>query len=247
MGNNIIYFGLVLIILGAIIAALTCGPAMYTQKTFEEFDNECRDLEDQLRAAYDIKASTEEETMQKSNEIDRLQDRLQECYYYRGEVAENMFIGPGIFYSGSILMIIIGTFFIIAGGIYSGLNSFYNKKNKSQIVRGQANQNNFSRIFDNSENSANINSKIAASQPNELCDEFIVEEEIGVVEEVLFDGTYMDEIKEDVFKLIFNNPNISKSEISAALGIDELDVIIIIKDLIDEGRILDTGERFILL
>jgi len=53
-----------------------------------------------------------------------------------------------------------------------------------------------------------------------------------------------DEIKENVFNLLKTDPKISKSEVSNVLSIDELDVELAIKDLIDEGRIKSKEDGF---
>lgn len=53
-----------------------------------------------------------------------------------------------------------------------------------------------------------------------------------------------EEIKDSVFSLLMTDPKISKSEISNVLSIDELDVELAIKDLIDEGRIKSKEDGF---
>ncbi|KYC54786.1 MAG: OB-fold nucleic acid binding domain protein [Candidatus Methanofastidiosum methylothiophilum] len=52
-----------------------------------------------------------------------------------------------------------------------------------------------------------------------------------------YDEIDEDEIKESVYDLVKTDPNISKSEMSNVLSIDELDVELAIKDLVDDGRI----------
>lgn len=52
-----------------------------------------------------------------------------------------------------------------------------------------------------------------------------------------YDDIDEDKIKESVYDLVKTDPNISKSEISNVLSIDELDVELAIKDLVDDGRI----------
>lgn len=52
-----------------------------------------------------------------------------------------------------------------------------------------------------------------------------------------YDDIDEEEIKESVFNLLKTDPKISKSEVSNVLSIDELDVELAIKGLIDDGRI----------
>ena len=59
-----------------------------------------------------------------------------------------------------------------------------------------------------------------------------------------YDDIDEDEIKENVFNLLKTDPKISKSEVSNVLSIDELDVELAIKDLIDEGRIKSKEDGF---
>ncbi len=59
-----------------------------------------------------------------------------------------------------------------------------------------------------------------------------------------YDDVDEDEIKESVFDLLKTDPKISKTEISNVLSIDELDVELAIKDLIDEGRIKSKEDEF---
>ena len=53
-----------------------------------------------------------------------------------------------------------------------------------------------------------------------------------------------EEIKESIYNLLKTDPRISKSEISNVLSIDELDVELSIKDLMDEGRIKTKEDGF---
>jgi len=53
-----------------------------------------------------------------------------------------------------------------------------------------------------------------------------------------------EEIKESVYELLKTDPKISKSEISNVLSIDELDVELAIKDLVDENRIKSKEDGF---
>ena len=53
-----------------------------------------------------------------------------------------------------------------------------------------------------------------------------------------------EEVKESVFELLKTDPNISKTEISNVLSIDELDVELAIKDLVDEKRIKSKEDGF---
>lgn len=59
-----------------------------------------------------------------------------------------------------------------------------------------------------------------------------------------YDDIDEDEIKENVFNLLKTDPKISKPEVSNVLSIDELDVELAIKDLIDEGRIKSKEDGF---
>lgn len=63
----------------------------------------------------------------------------------------------------------------------------------------------------------------------------------------LFEDIDEEKIKESVFDLLRTDPKISKSEISNVLSIDELDVELAIKDLIDENRIKSTESGFELI
>ncbi|MEN6378297.1 MAG: hypothetical protein ABFD15_01790 [Methanofastidiosum sp.] len=270
MSNGLINAGIVLIVLGSVIAILTYGPTMDTRKTFEEFDNNCKVLEKQLQEARDTKIYNEEQLMQNNHQISNLEDSLQECYYYRGEVAENMTFGPSLFFSGSKLIIFIGTFFMAVGGLYWGGSAFYRiyKSNKSKAVSTKTNPS----ININSPNI--LNKKSTIIRPNDTKEETYEEVNISEVEEALHEteelmGEFSEEvltnevteekgnmtfyedlneenIKENVYDLLKTDPGISKSKISNVLSIDELDVELAIKDLIDEGRIIDTGKRFIL-
>ena len=273
MSNGLINTGIVLIVLGSVIAILTYGPTMDTRKTFEEFDNNCKVIEKQLQEARNTKIYNEEQLMQKNHQISNLEDSLQECYYYRGEVAENMFFGPSLFFSGSILIIFIGTFCMTVGVIYWGGSAFYRiyKNNKSKAVSTKTNPS----ININRTNI--LNKKPMIIPPNGLNEETYEEVNISEVEEALheteieelmeevseddltnevteeestmvfYEDLNEETIKENVYDLLKTDSSISKSEISNVLGIDELDVELSIKDLVDEGRIIDTGERFILL
>jgi predicted HTH transcriptional regulator len=59
-----------------------------------------------------------------------------------------------------------------------------------------------------------------------------------------YDDVDEEKIKESVYELVKTDPNISKSEISNVLSIDELDVELAIKDLVDEGRIKSKEDGF---
>lgn len=63
----------------------------------------------------------------------------------------------------------------------------------------------------------------------------------------LFEDIDEEKIKESVFDLLRTDPKISKSEISNVLSIDELDVELALKDLIDENRIKSTESGFELI
>jgi len=273
MSNGLIHTGIVLIVLGSVIAILTYGPTMDTRKTFEEFDNNCKVLEKQLQEVRNTKIYNEEQSMQKNHQISNLEDSLQECYYYRGEVAENMFFGPSLFFSGSILIIFIGTFCMTVGVIYWGGSAFYRiyKSNTSKAVSTKTNPS----ININSPNI--LNKKPTIICPNDSKEETYEEVNISEVEEALheieieelmeevseevltnevteekgnmafYEDLNEEKIKENIYDLLKTDPKISKSEISNALSIDELDVELAIKDLMDEGRIIDTGKRFIIL
>jgi hypothetical protein len=56
---------------------------------------------------------------------------------------------------------------------------------------------------------------------------------------------YMEKIS--VLNLLKENPQITKEEIRGITNFDELEIELAIKDLIDDGRILDTGYGFELL
>jgi predicted HTH transcriptional regulator len=53
--------------------------------------------------------------------------------------------------------------------------------------------------------------------------------------------------KISVLNLLKENPQITKEEIRGITNFDELEIELAIKDLIDDGRILDTGYGFELL
>lgn len=218
MANGLISSGIVLIIIGAIIATFTYGPTMKIQKNFEYFDSACNQIEDELDAAYDMKVNNQEDMQRRDYEIDRLQNRLQECYYYRGEVAEDMFLGPGVLYSTSILGIFLGAFFVFLGIVYWGGYSIYRRYKAKRIQSLPI-------IPVQSENT-----RIVTPTPD-----------------LYFEDFGDQKIKENILNVIINDPNVSRTEISNLLYIDELDVELAIKDLIDDGRILDTGYGFELL
>ena len=215
MANGLISSGIVLIIIGAIIAMFTYGPTMKIQKNFEDFDSACNQIEEELDAAYDIKTYTQEDMQRRDYEIDRLQNRLQECYYYRGEVAEDMFLGPGVLYSTSLIGIFTGVFFIFLGIVYWGGSSIYRRYKDKKIQRPQ----------------------LVPVQPENI-------RVISTPPDMFFEELGNEEIKENVFNVIKNDPNVSRTEISNLLYIDELDVELSLKDLIDEGRILDNDYGF---
>ena len=62
-----------------------------------------------------------------------------------------------------------------------------------------------------------------------------------------FDDLDEEKIKENVYDLLKSDPKISKSEISNVLSIDELDVELAIKDLIDENKIKSKEDGFELI
>jgi len=93
-------------------------------------------MADKLDAAYDIKTYTQEDILRRNYEIDRLQNRLQECYYYRGEVAEDMFLGPGVLYSTSLMGIFTGVFFIFLGILHYGVSVLYHKYKDTKAPSG---------------------------------------------------------------------------------------------------------------
>lgn len=62
-----------------------------------------------------------------------------------------------------------------------------------------------------------------------------------------FDDLGEEKIKENVYDLLKTDPKISKSEISNVLSIDELDVELAIKDLIEENRIKSKEDGFELI
>jgi len=59
-----------------------------------------------------------------------------------------------------------------------------------------------------------------------------------------FEDIEEEEIKESVYELVKTDPKISKLEISNVLSIDELDVELAIKDLVDENRIKSKEDGF---
>ena len=154
-------------------------------------------MADKLDAAYDIETYTQEDILRRDYEIDRLQNRLQECYYYRGEVAEDMFLGPGVLYSTSILGIFLGVFFIFLGIVYWGGATLYHKYKDTKT--------------------AQISLKPQYDE-------------------------YMEKIT--ILNILKENSKTTREDIKNITNFDESEIDQVIKDLVEEERIVDFGNKF---
>ena len=98
-------------------------------------------------------------------------------------------------------------------------------------------------------NISEVEEALQETEIEELMEEVSEEALTGEVKEEKGDMSFYDdvdeeEIKESVYELVKTDPKISKSEISNVLSIDELDVELAIKDLVDEGRIKSKEDGF---
>jgi hypothetical protein len=114
------------------------------------------------------------------------------------------------------------------------------------------------RSFEKEETYEEVTEEVNISEVEEVLEETKIEElmeevsEESLTNEVteekgdmsFYDDIDEEEIKESVYELLKTDPKISKSEISNVLSIDELDVELAIKDLVDEGRIKSKEDGF---
>ncbi|NYT03828.1 MAG: hypothetical protein GKC00_03875 [Candidatus Methanofastidiosa archaeon] len=133
-----------------------------------------------------------------------------------------------------------------------GLSFEYSEKIESYTPQAEP------RSFEKEETYEEVTEEVNISEVEEVLEETKIEELMEEVsEETLtnevtegkgdmsfYDDIDEEEIKESVYELLKTDPKISKSEISNVLSIDELDVELAIKDLVDEGRIKSKEDGF---